>query len=244
MNAPVTTAIILVCLFGAIFAGMSTGRRLPSHHLNSDTKDTVKLAMGLVATMSALLLGLLVGSAKGSYDAVRGEVLQMAAKVALLDRVLHLYGADAAMLRTQFRTVVADETRELWSGEAGVSASTTQAGDAIFVGIHGLSPQTDAQRALKSQAGSLAVDLGQLRSLLRAQSLASISRPLLVVVVVWLLIIFFGFSVLAPRNATATLALSASACSVAGAIFLILEMDQPLTGLIHVSNDPLLNALR
>jgi hypothetical protein len=131
----------------------------------------------------------------------------------------------------------------MWSAEASVLAPDAQAGDALYVAIQALTPQSDTQRGLKAQASSLAVDLGQLRSLLRAQSLASISRPLLVVVVVWLVVIFFSFSLLAPPNATATLALLASACSVAGAMFLILEMDQPFAGLIHISNEPLTNAL-
>src|SRR5262249_16416162 len=89
-------------------------RRLPEQHLNADTKDTVKLAMGLVATMSALLLGLLVSSAKGSYDTTRTQVIQMGAKVAFLDRVLELYGPEAADARRQFRDAVDDAVRRIW----------------------------------------------------------------------------------------------------------------------------------
>jgi hypothetical protein len=90
---------------------------------------------------------------------------------------------------------------------------------------------------------SLAVELAQLRTLLHAQSLASISLPLLIVVVCWLVIIFFCFSLIAPPNATATLAAMVSAVAVAGALFLILEMDRPFSGLVQVSNEPLVNAL-
>jgi hypothetical protein len=244
MNISLTTTLISVCLFGAVVMGIRLRRVLPAHHLNADTKDAVKLAMGLVATMAALLLGLLVSSAKGSYDTVRSEVIQMAAKVTFLDRVLHLYGPEAAPLRAQFRTTVEEGTRQMWSREAAPSAATVHSADALYVGIQALAPANDTQRSLKTQAANLAVELAQLRSLLRAQSLASISRPLLIVVVLWLVIIFFSFSLLAPPNATATLALLASACSVAGAIFLILEMDQPFSGLIHISSEPMLNALR
>lgn len=187
---------------------------------------------------------LLVSSAKGSYDTVRSEVLQMAAKVSFLDRVLHLYGPDAAALRAQFHTAVTEGTRQMWAAEGSASNSNAQTGDALYVAIQALTPQSDTPRTLKAQAASLAVELGQLRSLMHAQSLASVSRPLLVVVVVWLVMIFFSFSLLAPPTGTATLALIASACSVAGAIFLILEMDQPFRGLIHISNEPMLNALR
>jgi hypothetical protein len=85
VNTTLTAAIVSACLFAAVLLGRRIRRFLPDHHLNAETKDAVKLAMGLVATMSALLLGLLVSSAKGSYDTVRSEVIQMGAKIAFLD---------------------------------------------------------------------------------------------------------------------------------------------------------------
>ena len=243
MNTALSAAIIFGCLMAAVLIGTWIRRLLPAHHLNADTKDTVKLAMGLIATMSALLLGLLISSAKGSYDTVRSEVIQMAAKVAFLDRVLGLYGPDTAPLRARFHTAVEDAIRQMWSQSGGTPAPNVHAGDVLYIAIQSLAPQDDTQRSLKAQAASLAVDLAQLRTLLHAQALASISRPMLVVVVSWLVIIFFSFSLLAPPNATANLALIVSALSVAGAIFLILELDRPFGGLIRVSSDPMLHAL-
>jgi hypothetical protein len=218
-------------------------RLLPEHHLSAESKDTVKLAMGLVATMSALLLGLLVSSAKNSYDTTRGQVIQMAAKVAFLDRVLGLYGPEAAPLRAQFHAAVAESTRQMWSPNEGALSPSSQDGNALYAAIQSLTPRDDAQRTLKNQAVSLAVELAQLRTLLHAQSLASISRPLLVVVVLWLVIIYFSFSLIASPNATAALTLTVSALSVAAAIFLILEMDRPFSGLLQLSDKPLVNAL-
>jgi hypothetical protein len=243
MNPNFTAIVITACLFGTVLLGRWIRQFLPEHHLSADTKDAVKLAMGLVATMSALLLGLLVSSAKGSYDTLRSEVIQMAAKVTFLDRVLGLYGPDAAPLRVQFHAALEEVIREMWSASGATAAPAVHAGDLLYTGIQALLPRDDTQRALKVQAANLAVDLGQLRTLIRAQSRASISRPLLVVVVLWLVIIFLSFSVLAPPNATAALALFASALSVAGAIFLILEMDRPFTGVIQVSSEPLATAL-
>ena len=244
MNTTLVAATVACCLFSAVLLGMWIRRLVPQHHLNADTKDTVKLAMGLVATMSALLLGLLVSSAKGSYDTTRGQVIQMAAKVAFLDRVLGLYGPEAAPLLSQFHAAVEETTRQMWSPNEGALSRNVHAGNALYAAIQGLSPRDDAQRALKTQATTLAVDLAQLRTLLHVQSLASISRPLLVVVVIWLVIIFFSFSLLAPPNATATLALMVSALAVAGAIFLILEMDRPFTGVVRISSEPMQNALK
>ena len=239
MSTTITATIVTACLFSAVLLGMRTRRFLPEHHLNADTKDAVKLAMGLVATMSALLLGLLVSSAKGSYDTVRSEVIQMAAKVTFLDRVLGLYGPDAAPLRHQFHAAAEEAIRQIWSE----TTPDAQRGDALYAAIQALSPRDDTQRALKTQASSLAVELAQLRTLLHAQSLASISRPLLIVVVLWLVIIFFSFSLLAPPNATAKLAMLVSALAVAGAIFLILEMDRPFSGVVQISSEPMVNAL-
>jgi hypothetical protein len=246
MDTTFTAAVISAFLFGAVGVGMWIRRRLPEHHLNPDSKDTVKLAMGLVATMAALLLGLLVSSAKGTYDAERAQVIQMAAKVAFLDRVLATYGPEAADARRLFIEAIDVAVRQIWPEEKGGKAALApniHAGTAVFAAIQELSPRDDAQRTLKAQAIALAIEIAQLRSLLVAQSVPSISKPLLVVVVCWLVAIFVSFSLLAPSNATAATALLVSAFSVAGAIFLILELDRPFGGLIQISNEPLRNAL-
>src|SRR5262245_45148458 len=114
MNSEIISLIILSCLAGAVIAGRELRRFLPKDHLNEDTKDSVKLAMGLVATMSALLLGLLVSSAKGSYDSIRNEVIQMASKVTFLDRILTVYGPEATEARTLFRNAVSEMVRQMW----------------------------------------------------------------------------------------------------------------------------------
>jgi hypothetical protein len=247
MNTTLAAVTVSACLLAAVGIGTWLRRLLPEHHLSADTKDTVKLAMGLVATMSALLLGLLVSSAKGSYDTARGQVIQMAAKLAFLDRVLTTYGPEAAEARRQFRAAAEEGVRRMWPREAGVSAQlvpNAHAGDAIYTAIQSLSPRDDTQRALKPQAASLAMDLAQLRTLLLAQSVSSVSTPLLIMVVSWLVAIFLSFSLLAPPNATANLALMVAALSVAGAIFLILEMDHPFSGLVRISGEPMLKALK
>ncbi len=105
------SVILFVVLVGAAFLGRRVRRYLPEDHLSADSKDAVKLAMGLVATMTALVLGLLVSSAKGTYDTARSEVIQMTAKVAFLDRVLALYGPETADARGELRTAVTDAAR-------------------------------------------------------------------------------------------------------------------------------------
>jgi hypothetical protein len=221
-------------------------RHLPENHLSADSKDSVKLAMGLVATMTALLLGLLISSAKESFDTQRGEVLQMAAGVAFLDRVLTLYGPEAAGARAEFHAVVADGVRRMWPDGQGSPVDVRPAAtgaDELYFAIQHLAPGDDTQRSLKAEAVTLAIDLAQLRGMLAAQSVPSISTPLLIAVVGWIGILFLSFSIFAPPNATTGLALIAAALSVVVAVFLILELDQPLSGMIRISGEPMYNVL-
>jgi hypothetical protein len=246
MNTKIISLIIFGCIVGAVLIGRALRRLLSEDQLSADTKETVKLAMGLVATMSALVLGLLVSSAKGSYDTVKSEVIQMTAKVVFLDRVLTGYGPEATGARARLREACKETVDRVWPRDASTSmdlAPNTQAGNAVYLAIQDLTPQNDLQRSLKAQATTLAVEMGQLRTLLVAQSVPSISKPMLVVLISWLAVIFLSFSLLAPRNATATLALMVSALSVVAAIFLILELDRPLGGLLRISYEPMLRAL-
>ncbi len=246
MNTTLTGAVMVVCLLGAVWLGTWIRRLLPEQHLSADTKDTVKLSVGLVATMSALVLGLLVSSAKSSYDTTRGEVLQISAKVAFLDRVLSVYGQEATAARIKLRALVEQFVSQMWSREShGLAqlASDTSAGDALYAELQALSPKSESQRSLKAQAISNLIELGQLRTLLVVQSVPSISKPLLVVVIAWLVVILVGFGTVAPPNATAIFSLWVAALSVAGAVVLILELDRPLTGTIRLSSEPMEKAL-
>ena len=246
MNTTFTALIVLACLIAAVLLGRAVRHFLPEDHLAADSRDAIKLAMGLVATMSALVLGLLVSSAKGSYDTERSEVIQMAANVAFLDRVLTTYGSEAAEARTRFHDAVEEAITAMWPQQASGSAQLApnpKTGNAVYAAIQDLSPHDDTQRKLKEQASTVATDLGQLRSLLVAQSVPSISTPMLIILVSWLVVIFLGFSVLAPGNPTVIFALMVSALAVSGAIFLILELDQPFSGALRISRAPLLNAV-
>src|SRR5262245_28243354 len=246
MTSVSVATILFGCLSGVVLLGRAVRRHLPHHHLSADSKDAVKLAMDLVATMTALLLGLLVSSAKGSYDTERSEVIQMAAKVMFLDRGLALYGPEAADARAHLRDAITKAVQSMWPEKGTKPAAMSlneHAGDAVYVAIQQLTPHDETQRAIKVQASSLAVELGQLRTLLLAQSVPSISKPLLIALVCWLVVLFLSFSLLAPPNATTALALVAAAFSVAGAIFLILELDQPFGGLIRISSAPLHSVL-
>jgi hypothetical protein len=246
VNSTLTALIVFGCLVAAVLVGRTLRRLLPEQHLSTESKDAMKLAIGLVATMSALVLGLLVSSVKGAYDTERSEVILMASKVTFLGRVLDAYGPDAAGVRALLRNTMEEAIQKMWPDQMRRPTDRNpdvQAGNLAYATLQQLSPQNDMQRVLKSQATTLAADLAQTRSLLAAQSVPSVSRPMLIILVLWLVIIFLGFSVLAPPNATTLLALTVSALAVSGAIFLILELDEPFGGLIGISSEPMLNAL-
>jgi hypothetical protein len=247
MSSTITAAIVFVCLFGAGLSGVRLRAILPENHLNPDTKDAVKVGMGLVATMAALVLGLLVASTKGAYDTQKSEVTQMAAKIVFLDRVLANYGSEAGETRELLRGSVDSAINRMWpdrklSQPAQLDPSAIS-GEAFFNSIQQLSPQNDAQRSLKSQAVQVTTDLGQMRWLLFEQTESSISLPMLIVLIAWLAIIFMSAGLFAPPNATAIIALMLSALSVAGAIFLILELDMPFDGVIQIPSTAMRNAL-
>jgi hypothetical protein len=239
-----TSAIIFFCVFGSAMFGMWLHDVLPEHHLNNDSKDVVKLGVGLIGTMTALLLGLLVASAKSSYDARSSELNQVAANTILLDRLLAHYGTETGEIRGMLKFGVAQWIDQVWSAgpEGGAWNSQTRR-EIIFDKIQGLTPRTDVQRTLQSQAISIAISVGQTRWLLFEQGGSSISATFLVVVVFWLSILFISFGLFAPRNGTVIVTLLVSAMAVAGAIFLVLELDRPFSGLVQISSAPLRNAL-
>jgi hypothetical protein len=238
--------IVFAFVFGGVLLGMFLHAVLPHHHLEVESKDIMKLGTGLVATMAALILGLLVASAKGSFDAESAELTQMSANIDLLDRILALYGPETKDARLLLQGSVKRILETMWSSDSSAAPTaprTSGAGEALFERIQALLPATDAQRTLQAQALSLAIDLGKTRWLMYEQAGASVSMPLLIVVVLWLTVIFVSFGIFAPFNATAIGSLIVAAVSVSGAIFLILEMYTPYSGVVQVSSAPLRAAL-
>ena len=245
MNSTTVSLIVFACVFGGALLGILLHAVLPQHHLAADSKDIVKLGVGLVGTMAALVLGLLVASAKGSYDNQSAELTQMSANIALLDRGLALYGPETKETRALLRGAVVRILDQMWSKD-GASSSPMAApsgGEILYEKIQGLSPKNDTQRSIQSQALSIAVDIGKTRWLMYAQQATSVSMPLLVMLILWLTVIFISFGLFAPFNGTVVSSLLVSALAVSGAIFLILEMYSPYSGLIQISSAPLRAAL-
>ena len=245
MSSLAISGIVFGCIFGGALLGLAIRALLPEPHLAADSKDLVKLGMGLIATMSALVLGLLIASAKGSFDAQRSELTQISANVIFFDRILARYGPETKEARELLRSSVVNALDRIWPEDSSRPSQVegTAASEAIFDRILELSPKNEAQRTLQAQALKLATDVAQMRWLLFAQRGSSIPTPFLAILVFWLTIIFASFSLFAPANATVIATLLVCALSVSGAIFLILELDRPFAGFIQISSAPLRNAL-
>jgi hypothetical protein len=237
--------VCLICLAGAA-VGTGLRRVLPDHHLSPESKDVVRLGSALIATIAALVLGLLISSAKSSFDTQRSEVRQMAANFVQLDHTLELYGPEAREIRILLREAILPWVEHIWHNQmtkAGVETGSASLAERVYTGIMALAPQNEIQRAVKPQLVQVITSIASERYELYEQSDGSIPLPFLAVLVFWLAIIFASFSLFSPLNPTTIAALAVFALSASGAIFLILEMDQPFTGLLQISDAPLRSAL-
>ena len=248
MSSREIALIVFACISGSAMLGLFLGKVLPNRHLDADSKDIVKLATGLIATLSALVLGLLVSSAKGTFDDVSNELTQMSVKLVLLDRVLAQYGPETKELRAALKSGYTTASAQLLSGDESQQAklNTPEAVarlERIQAAVRALAPHNDAQRGLQARAIEISGEMASSRWLMVMQSQGSISTPMLAIMVFWLSIIFAAWGVFSPRNVVVATALLACALSVSGATFLILELDRPLTGWIRVSPIPVQEAI-
>jgi hypothetical protein len=232
---------------GAVF-GSFLRSSLPAHHLSDESKDTIKIGTGLIATLVALVLGLLVASAKSSFDTKSEELKQGAASVILLDRDLRRLGPSADHARLLLRRAISYRLQMPWGEQALRSLGDKPPAEAASVEdvddvIRGLSFTSDYQRQLQARALQLSADLSQTRWLMMEQTEATIAMPFIVVVVSWLAVIFASFGLLAPRNVTVWVVITLCALSVSASVFLILELDRPFGGVITLSKEPLRIAL-
>jgi hypothetical protein len=237
--------IVFALVFGSALVVMFVRKVLPDSHLSGDSKDVVRLSIALVATMAALVLSLLIASAKSGFDMRRNHLAELSADVIVLDHDLAHYGLETKEARALLEHSVAATVERFWpsSGPPSTVINLGYSVEALYNAVEALSPKNDAQRMLRSQVLSTARNVDRTRALLFGNLGTSIPMPFLTILVFWLCIIFASFGLFAPRNATVILVLGTCALSVSGAIFLILELDRPIGGLLQVSDAPLLAAL-
>ena len=238
--------VAFACIFGSALTGMLLRVYLPANHQSAETQRVVTLAAGITGTMAALVLGLLIASAKESYDAQNNELTAIAAKIALVDRGLAVYGPDAQTSRDLLRSELNNAVARLWPKEHPSRDSFPTPGTArnqLYAAVQMLSPQSDIQRTIKAQVVATVLQVAEERQLILEQQNNSVSKPLLVILIFALAVNFLSFGLFAPRNATVIAAFCLCAMASAGAIFVMMELYHPFGGLIEIPSTTLSNAL-
>jgi hypothetical protein len=248
VNDLVIALIVFACVFGSAMLGLFLRAMLPEHHLSEESIGVVKLATGLIGTIAALVLGLLISSAKSSFDTVNSELVRNAASIILLDRVLAKYGTETQEVRGLIKQSYGRSIQILASRDPAELArlrgsEVLKQMESLQRKLEELSPRTEAQRQLQASAIQIAAEVLAVRRLALLQSAGSVPITLLIILVLWLSIIFGAFGTFASPNGFVIAALLLGALSASAAIFLILEMNTPLDGVISISLAPMREAL-
>jgi hypothetical protein len=248
MNTITISLLVAACIFAGGLLGLNLHRLLPKDHQSSATHDVIKLGTGMLSVLASLVLGLLIATAKSSHDSTDQSVRSYAAEIALLNEVLRDYGGPAAAPRDALRDYTQRFLHDLWPSDgAPVALNDDQARallEEVRSRIRALVPVNKAQEALQEQATTINMNLLRQRWQLIEQQGPTVQIVVLVILVTWVTVIFVSFGLNAPRNGTVVVALLICALAIGGSIFLILEMDRPLDGVMRVSSWPVQDALK
>jgi len=248
MSVIAISLLVATCIFAGGLAGLYLHRLLPSDHQTKETQDVVRLGIGMLSVLASLVLGLLIATAKTSYDATDHAIRSYAAELALLNETLRDYGGAASVPRDLLRSYTERVLQDGWptagARPAGLADDASEPLlEHVREAIRALKPSDDGQRLLQAQATDINLSLLRQRWLLIEQQGPSVQLVVLAILVSWVTVIFASFGMNAPRNGSVVVTFLICALAIGGAIFLILEMDRPLDGVMQVSSWPLRNAL-
>ena len=240
MNSVKTSILVFSLLLGGALLGKYSSPFLSPEHLRG-----VQLGVGLLTTMFGLLLGLQLSAGKTYFDVQEQDVTLMASRTILLDSVLAGYGPEARQARELLRFKVEDMLTHVWPEDSSaVSTWTPEDEIGVYSEIEALSPQDDNQRAKRTLALGMAIDLQRSRWISAARIRSSTAVPLMIVETAWATLIFLSFGLLAPHGATGIISLALFAVAVSSGFFLIEEMNRPFSGVLIVSSAPMREALK
>jgi hypothetical protein len=229
--------VVVVTTIGCGILGLFLQRWPPERHLSDDTRDLINRVTGLVGTMTALVLGLLIASANSFYNNQKSSLEVTAAKLLQLDGVLRRYGLEAQSIREQLKASAIKTYDEDWGSGSETPPTIAESSatiDALAASLDSLEPTTNAQRFRLSRATDIAASIADQRLQMTLQIANSISWPFLTILVSWTSLLFFGFGITVRRNGTAVATIAVGAFAVASAVFLIVELSQPYSGLLRL----------
>jgi hypothetical protein len=234
-------------IFGGGLLGFLLSRRLPESYNDAGTRALVTTAIRTVSLLSALVLGLLVATAKNKFDSNNAQTERFAADVMSLNRELVNYGPDAAAIRALLHRYVVAKIATVWPSLDGPKPAPDDPPpwliDEVQQKLRALHPQSEEQRATLLGTLQIAADFTRATWLQKAQEADHVPQPFVVILMVWLFLLFVGIGLFAPRNAVTVTALLVTALSIASAIALIDDLDAPYRGFIVVSPQPMQRAL-
>ena len=248
MNSITISLLVAACIFAGGLGGLYLNRVLPQHHLTKETQDVVRLGIGMLSVLASLVLGLLIATEKSSYDSTDRAFRSYAAELALLNEIFRDYGGDASDPRDLLRSYTERLLQDGWptDGARPVALEDEQARlmlEHVREAIRALKPTDAGQKSLQDRATDITIDLLRDRWLLIEQQGPSVQGVVVIILVSWVTVIFASFGMNAPRNGTVVLTFLICSLAIGGAIFLILEMDRPLGGIMQISSWPVRNAL-
>jgi Protein of unknown function (DUF4239) len=243
-----TSAGIFLISFVSIASGFGLGMALPGTRLNQETREVVRLGTGLLVTLAAVLISLMIASAKNSYDTQDAHFRQLSAHLVLADQLLSQYGPEAAEIRKMMRQAVPAAIDRIWHEKATSSPqsnafSANSLAEQFNNAIDRLTPATDAQRAIKARILQASADIANTRLMMFADGDNPILTPFLLILIFWLTVIFTSFGLFVEPGPVAVTALLVFALSVSSALFLIADLSQPYAGLMQISREPLRTVL-
>ncbi|MDP1749998.1 MAG: hypothetical protein Q8L22_11095 [Reyranella sp.] len=246
MNPIQQAGIAFALIIASAAAGAFLRKKLPEHHLTGDSKDVIKLAVALIATMSALVLALLFASTRTSFERTSGYVSRMTADITELDKLLGEYGPEAKPLRAALRIEVGPLIDSIWQADTPPQPASAEKGHgaSVLYMLRELTPANKVQASIQARALQVSTDLDQTQLNLMSQPGDSISNTFIIVLVIWLMFIFAVFSMSSPPNPTLFAVLGLCILSASAAIYLILELGLPFGGLMQVSPENLRTALK
>ena len=248
MNTITISLLVSAVVFAGGLAGLFLNRLLPQDHLTTDTQDVVRLGIGMLSVLASLVLGLLIATAKTSYDSTEHAIRSYAAELALLNETLRDYGGEASVSRDVLRSYTERLLEDGWPKNGARQATlddekADQLLERVRDTIRAMKPVDTAQRSLQNQAIDINLNLLRQRWLLIEQQGPNVQRTVVAILVSWVTVIFASFGLNAPRNSTVVSAFLLCSLAIGGAIFLILDMDHPLDGVMRISSLPIQNVL-
>jgi hypothetical protein len=245
---PITISLIaLACIFGAAMLGVTISGYLPEQYFDQRTRDIIKAARDVIVGVAALTLGLLIATAKTSFDDRAHEFKLEASKSVMIDRILYQFGPETRHARQLVRAMLVNGTERIEQAmRHGIEQEKTmreKITDDLHFEILSLKPKNDIQTELRAEAISLSKEVMQSRWMVHQSLSTTIQLPLLFILVFWLSCIFLYLGLGATASPGIVITLLLAALSMSGAIYLTLAFDRPHQGLVQVSAEPLKLAL-